>query len=144
MYPPPINFSKGLDTYSDTFYLFQARGIRKVGVGSSILLWSVQKNIYWWSGKQVYSIDVDKVNYPFFIDLFRLQANCFLLLGCVNIPLQLVDFKRPNWESAQGHCDREIQLFNPFSLLCFTLISGTIFSDSPSPPPFSRERGWRE
>ena len=37
---------------------------------------------------QIYSIDVDTDNYlyPFFNNLFRLLASCFLLLGCVNIP----------------------------------------------------------
>ena len=34
----------------------------------------------------------------------------------------MVDFQWPNRKFAQGSCDGEIQLFNPFSLKCFTLI----------------------
>ena len=57
----------------------------------------------------------------------RLLANCFLLfcsdLAELIFTMLLDDIKRPIWKSAQGPRGGDIQLFNPFPLYCFTLIS---------------------
>ncbi len=77
-----------------------------------------------WFKQQIYCIDVYREFYlpSLFNDLFRLLPNCFLLLGCVNITDNIGWISVLNWEAAQGHCDGEIQLFNPFPLQCFTLM----------------------
>ena len=55
--------------------------------------------------------------------LFRLLVNWFLLfcsdLAVLIFPMLLVDFQRPNWKSAQGPREEEIQLLNPNSPLVF-------------------------
>ena len=40
----------------------------------------------------------------------------FCYLAVLIFPTLLVNFQRPNWESAQGYWDGEIQFFNPFPL----------------------------
>ena len=55
--------------------------------------------LYRISYKQIYSIDVYTDNYLllFFNDLIRLLANCFLLLGCINIPNTIGWFLKAQW-----------------------------------------------
>ena len=59
-------------------------------------------------------------------DSFCLLANYFLFfcsdLAVLIFPTLLIDFKRPNWKSAQGPRGGVNQLFNPSPLYCFTLI----------------------
>ena len=75
----------------------------------------------------LYPCNVQILPAPFSKDLFRLLADCFLLLGCVNIP-DTIGFQRFNWESVQGPGMGNIQLFNPFLLYCFTLMNKVINS----------------
>ena len=62
-------------------------------------------------------MNTDNYLSPFSKDLFRLLANCFLLLRYVLIFLTLlVDFQILNRESVEGPWTGDTKLFNPLTL----------------------------